>query len=142
MAIAPAAIGRGTPIAAFGYPLARELGSKVKLADGIINALPDESNDMMYLLTATINPGNSGGPLCNQQGHVVGMITAKTRTDFFGSEDSYGMAIPSATLLEFLGQHLPADAPRVAADPAAAPLGWDQVDKKVSSGVLMILKKK
>ena len=51
LAIAPEPIGRGTPVAAFGYPLARELGSEVKLTDGLISALPDDSNESMYLLT-------------------------------------------------------------------------------------------
>jgi hypothetical protein len=140
VAVGTEEIGRGSEVAAFGFPLGDQLGTGLKFTRGSISGLPDPSNDDMYLLDLRVNPGNSGGPLCDGRGYVVGMITKKTGN--FGFEDSYGMAIPSATLLEFLGQHLPADAPRVAADPAAAPLGWDQVDKRVSSGVLMILKKK
>jgi S1-C subfamily serine protease len=139
LAIDPAPIGRGTPVAAFGYPLVQDLGSGVKLADGLISALPDASNDSMYLLTVTINPGNSGGPLCNQQGDVAGMNTAKIGV--FG-EDSYGLAIPSADLVAFLAQHLPPDAPQPKPAAAADPLSWLQVDQKISRGVLMIVVKR
>jgi S1-C subfamily serine protease len=94
----------------------------------------------MFLLDLTVNPGNSGGPLCDRRGNVVGMVTKKSAN--VGFEDSYGFAVPSADLLKFLDQHLPADAPRATAAADGAALDWDQVDAKVSSGVLMILKKK
>ena len=72
------------------------------------------------------------------------MITAKTRTDFLGEEDSYGLAIPSADLEQFLDEHLPADAPRAnpAESPATGPPNWLPVDQKVNRGVLMIVVKR
>jgi len=141
LALAAEPVRRGAAVAAFGYPKGDTLGAGLKFTSGTVSALPDEANDQMYLLDVTINPGNSGGPLCDRRGNVVGMITAKTTNLEF--EDSYGLAVPTSDLLKFLDQHLPATAPRAAAaDPQAAPLDWDQVDEKVSSAVLMILKKK
>jgi hypothetical protein len=66
------------------------------------------------------------------------MITAKTINA--GFDDSYGLAVPAADLLKFLAQHLPAGTPVVAASTDGNNLDWDEVDQKVSSGVLMILK--
>jgi S1-C subfamily serine protease len=142
LAISAQPTGRGKAVAAFGYPMARELGSGVKLTDGLITGLPDELNDSMFVLSVKINPGNSGGPLCDTRGNVVGMITAKTRADFLGAEDSYGLAIPAADLTAFLGQHLPAGAKLAAPDLDPASLSWDQVDSKVSGGVLMLVIKR
>ncbi len=140
LAIAAEPARRGAAVAAFGYPLLSSLGAGLKFTDGSVSALPDDTNDQMYLLDLTVNPGNSGGPLCDQRGNVVGMITAMTGN--FGFENSYGLAIPAADLLKFLDEHLPPGTPRAAADTSAANLGWDQIDEKVSSGVLMILKKR
>jgi S1-C subfamily serine protease len=134
-------IRRGAAVAAFGYPLGDELGAGLKFTDGSVSALPDESNEQMYMLDLTVNPGNSGGPLCDRRGNVVGMVTKKSAN--IGFEDSYGFAVPAADLLKFLDQHLPPEAPRAAASPpGGGALDWDQVDEKVSTGVLMILKKK
>ena len=139
VAVEPGLVRRGVEVGAFGFPLGDALGTGLKFTGGKIAALPDATNEM-YLLDLKVNPGNSGGPLCNARGNVVGMVTAKTsNTDL---EDSYGMAIPATILLEFLDQHLPPAAPRPASDPAAAAMPWDQVDMKVSPGVLMIVKKR
>jgi S1-C subfamily serine protease len=140
LALAPDPVRRGAAVAAFGYPKGDTLGTGLKFTSGTISALPDEANEQMYLLDVTINPGNSGGPLCDRRGNVVGMITAKTVNA--GFDDSYGLAVPSADLHKFLEQHLPPNAPRASANTDAASLDWDQIDEKVSGGVLMILKKK
>jgi hypothetical protein len=56
-----------------------------------------------------------------------------------GFEDSYGFAVSRLVVPH---QHLPQGTPRAAPSTAAATQDWDQVDAQVSSGVLMILKKK
>jgi serine protease Do len=130
-------VGRGSRVAAFGYPLGDALGSRLKLTTGVVSALPDSSNENMLLLDCTVNPGNSGGPLCNGRGDVVGMVTAKSITGY--GVDSYGMAIPAPQLLQFLRRHLPA----YAAQPSrqyATELDWEAVDRRVSPAVLMVLK--
>jgi serine protease Do len=91
----------------------------------------------MYLLDCKVNPGNSGGPLCDKRGQVVGLVSAKS---FSGAGvESYGMAVPSGVVHEFLTANLPDYTPTRA---AAASLGeWDEVDRMVSPSVVMILKR-
>ena len=130
------AIGRGFNVAAFGYPLGDAHGSDLKLTQGIISGTPNRSNENMYLLDCRVNPGNSGGPLVNPHGEVVGMVTAKS----VGGDgvDSYGMAIPSKELIEFMKKNVPQYAP---SNPStAATLPWEQIDPVVSPSVMMILK--
>lgn len=133
-------LGRGAPVGAFGYPLASTVGSGLKLTIGVVSALPDSSENNMLLLDLRVNPGNSGGPLCDSKGNVIGMVTAKTRTESSESVDSYGMARPAADLIKFLDTHLPKEAKRAEALPTGEPLPWDQVDRRVNPSVHMILK--
>jgi S1-C subfamily serine protease len=138
--IATTPVGRGTQVAAFGFPNAKLRGFKVKFAEGTINGLPEESNNSMYMLSVLINPGNSGGPLCDMRGNVVGLVAAKTRGGLFSDEDSYGLAIPAEDVTAFLDEHLPADAPRP--PPHTGDLKpWIEIDPIVSRGVLLILVK-
>ncbi len=71
------------------------------LTKGIISAKDRKlslSSQVSYLQTdAAINPGNSGGPLCNMQGQVIGINTAKISSD---SYEGMGFAIPSQTVKE------------------------------------------
>lgn len=128
--------GRGAQVAAFGFPLGDSIGGGLKFTAGAVSALPDDAAERMLLLDLRVNPGNSGGPLCNMQGQVVGMITAKTNGVF---NESYGMAIPTDDLHKFLDKHLPPDSPRAAAPAGEALGGWDKVDQIVSPAVFMIL---
>jgi tetratricopeptide (TPR) repeat protein len=137
ISLTTAQLGRGAPVAAFGYPLGDVLGKGLKLTTGVISSPPDGSADNMFLLDLRVNPGNSGGPLCDSRGNVVGMVTAKTSA--FGV-DSYGMALPADELLKFLDANLPYDASRPEAAESDEPLSWDRVDQKVSPAVLMIMK--
>ena len=138
--VSPAAIGRGIDVAAFGYPLAGSVGASLKFTKGGVSALPDDTNEQMIMLDLRVNPGNSGGPLCDQRGNVVGMVSAKTRSNMFTNEDSLGLAIPSGDLVAYLDKHLPQGTPR--APPSSAPDGqqWSAVDAQVSPAVLLILK--
>jgi S1-C subfamily serine protease len=138
--VSPKSIGRGIDVAAFGYPLASSESASLKFTKGGVSALADDSNDNMYVLDLRVNPGNSGGPLCDRKGNVVGMVTAKTRTNFFTNEDSYGMSIPSGDLVKFLDKHLPAGTPRPTPTEQGTELPWDELDALASPGVLLILK--
>lgn len=52
------------------------------LTKGIISAVNRPIEGVPWLQTDTaINPGNSGGPLCNLNGHVVGMATWRGKSD-------------------------------------------------------------
>lgn len=68
---------RGSEIFTLGYPLVSIQGSEQKAAFGRVNALSGISDDRRYLqIDAPIQPGNSGGPLIDEQGRVVGIVTA------------------------------------------------------------------
>jgi S1-C subfamily serine protease len=125
-------------VAAFGYPLGNTLGRGLKLTTGVVSALPEASDENMYLLDCLVNPGNSGGPLCDQQGRVVGMVTAKSSNT--QDINSYGMALPADVLQSFLTNYLPGWRPERKA--LADTLPWDEVDRTVSPSVLMVLKKR
>lgn len=137
VAILDTQVGRGASVAAFGFPLGDQLGAGLKFTTGFVSAPPDGTDNNMILLDMRVNPGNSGGPLCDSAGNVVGMITAKTGGL---GVDSYGYALPTSDLTKFLEANLPADAPKVEPAPAVDSAAWDKVDKRVSPGVLMILK--
>lgn len=133
--ISDAKVGRGTNVAAFGFPLGDVIGSGLKLTAGLVTGF-DEANRL--ILDARVNPGNSGGPLCNQQGHVIGMVTAKSQVG--EGIDSYGVAIPAKSLIEFAQKH-GTDLPlTVASDLESPPLDWPQVDELVQHAVVMVQK--
>ncbi len=137
VAIVDSSVGRGASVAAFGFPLGDALGTGLKFTTGFVSTPPEGTDNNMILLDMRVNPGNSGGPLVDSSGNVVGMITAKTGG--FGV-DSYGFALPTSDLMKFVDTNLPADAARPAPEPEATTTAWDKVDKRVSPGVLMILK--
>ncbi len=64
----------------------------------IVSAQPRAIGQAQRLQTdAAINPGNSGGPLIDQQGRVVGMISARAAV---GS--GIGFAVPVAAIRKAL----------------------------------------
>jgi len=95
----------GDTAIAIGNPLG-ELGGTV--TNGIISATDREINlegeDRTLLQTnAAINPGNSGGGLFNDQGHLIGMVVAKSA----GSNiEGLGFAIPSNEVRQVLDELL------------------------------------
>ncbi len=88
----------GEEVIAIGNPLG-SLGGTV--TNGIISALNREitidGNKMMLLQTnAAVNPGNSGGGLFNMQGHLIGIVNAKSSSSSSSgtSIEGLGFAIP------------------------------------------------
>ncbi|MCA9265871.1 MAG: trypsin-like peptidase domain-containing protein, partial [Planctomycetales bacterium] len=129
-------VGRGADVATLGFPLGEAVGRGLKFTKGAVSGLPDGTPNRMYLLDVRVNPGNSGGPLCDKRGAVIGMVTAKSYSD--ESVDSYGMALPAATLVSFLQEHLPGFDP--ATESPGEVLSWDLVDRRVSPSVFMVMK--
>ena len=67
----------GEDIMAFGFPLAENLSSSVKLTRGIVSSLSGPENDISLIqIDAAIQPGNSGGPVLNYNGQVVGVASS------------------------------------------------------------------
>jgi S1-C subfamily serine protease len=127
----------GLEVGALGYPLSTLLGEGLKFTEGVVSSLPNSSRKDMILLDMRINFGNSGGPLCDKQGNVIGMITAKIGD---AGDASFGMAIPAEALDAFLVEVLPPDAKRGSLRPTIPNSDWPAVTKAVSPAVLMIVK--
>jgi S1-C subfamily serine protease len=138
--ISTSIVTRGTEVAAFGYPLGGLVGYGVKLTTGVVSNLPEPETGGMLVLDCRVNPGNSGGPLCNAQGMVVGMVTAKSPGG--GRVDSYGMAIPADTLRQFLSEHVVLS-PTVGRSTTSKMGGqrWAEIDHIVSPAVLPVVRK-
>ncbi|HEV3119309.1 MAG TPA: trypsin-like peptidase domain-containing protein [Gemmataceae bacterium] len=130
-------VSRGQAVAALGFPLGEVFGTGLKLTTGVVSALPDASSRNMFVLDARINPGNSGGPVCDAAGNVLGMVTLKLAVHLEGV-DAYGAAIPAQDLVRFLKKNLKDYKPLT---PGQEKKQWDDVDRKVSPSVLMILSK-
>ena len=126
---------RGEEVAAWGYPLGTSFGHGLKLTKGVISALPEAGTRNMLLLDLRINPGNSGSPLCDAKGNVIGIVSA--RSQIFGAPtESYGLALPGKAILGFLGGleiKLPAA-------PASLAANWEEIDRRVSPAVGMVIK--
>jgi S1-C subfamily serine protease len=88
------ALSRGTPLKAIGY--AQDRRGPPSITAGIyLQTYVDPPTGQAYLLTdVSLDHGDSGGPLLNSCGEVVGVNTAKIR-----SEERAGLSIP-----EFLAQ--------------------------------------
>jgi S1-C subfamily serine protease len=68
----------GSNVWTVGYPLRESMGDEIKLVNGIISSKSGFKGDITsYQSTVPVHPGNSGGPLFNQNGEVVGIITAR-----------------------------------------------------------------
>lgn len=85
---------------ALGYPLQNTMGGEVKVTDGIINSLTGFKQSISeFQISAPVQPGNSGGPLFNSQGQLIGIISAKIKSEY---AEQVGYAIKSDYILFFL----------------------------------------
>jgi serine protease Do len=65
-------------VEAFGYPLIEVLSKSGNFTLGNVSALVGLGEDSRYLqISAPVQPGNSGGPLLDQNGNLVGVVSAK-----------------------------------------------------------------
>ena len=68
----------GEGVEAFGYPLTDVLAKSGNFTLGNVSALVGIGEDSRYLqISAPVQPGNSSGPLLDQNGNVVGVVSAK-----------------------------------------------------------------
>ncbi len=87
-------------IFALGYPMQNFMGSEVKVTDGIINSLTGFQQSISeFQISAALQEGNSGGPLFNSNGMLIGIVSAKIRSDV---ADQVGYSIKSNYIKYFL----------------------------------------
>jgi S1-C subfamily serine protease len=68
----------GEAVEAFGYPLTDVLSKSGNFTLGNVSAMVGIGEDSRYFqISAPVQPGNSGGPLLDQNGNLVGVVSAK-----------------------------------------------------------------
>ena len=123
----------GESIYVLGYPLTTTMGDEIKLTTGIISSHSGfEGNQALYQISAPVQPGNSGGPLFDENGNVVGIVSAKHT----GAENvSYAV---KATHLQALVNQLPDKSDVLPSNNLLSGLNLPQQVKKVKGLVCYI----
>lgn len=68
----------GTGVFVLGYPLVQSMGTEIKLTTGVVSSRSGYQGDKsQYQISAPVQPGNSGGPLFNDNGELIGIVSAK-----------------------------------------------------------------
>jgi len=76
----------GDDVCALGFPVALLQDLAVKVTKGVISSSRGMNNDdRHYQLDAPIQPGSSGGPVCNAEGHLVGVTATKMEESATGT---------------------------------------------------------
>lgn len=88
--VKPLVLGRtanvkeGEKVYATGFPMPDALGTRIKITEGIINALTGMRDDpKAFQISVPIQPGNSGGPLITADGRVIGITSAGLNDVYF-----------------------------------------------------------
>lgn len=73
----------GQTVFAYGFPNPGIQGVAVKVTRGIISGLSGiMDNERTYQIDAAVQPGNSGGPLTDENGYVLGVVSARINPQF------------------------------------------------------------
>ena len=68
----------GMGVFVLGYPMVATMGEEVKLTTGVVSSRSGfQGNLSQYQISAPVQPGNSGGPLFNDNGELIGIVSAK-----------------------------------------------------------------
>ncbi len=98
----------GENIYVLGYPLTATMGEEIKLTDGIISSKSGFQGDITsYQMTAPIQPGNSGAPLFDENGNIIGIVSAKhleTENVGYAIKTSYLFNLLDATSIQISEQ--------------------------------------
>jgi S1-C subfamily serine protease len=98
----------GGTVTTIGFPNVGLQGFAPKFSRGEIGALSGPQDDARYFqISVPVQPGNSGGALVDQQGNVVGVVSAKLSATAALSAsgalpENVNYAIKSSFLLGFL----------------------------------------
>lgn len=111
IAIRPAGeLHLGEVIMAAGYPLRDVLGDDLKVTSGNISGLKGNEGDVTaFQFTAPIGSGSSGGGVLDQNGNLVGIVTASLsheRMRTIGAvSENMNFAVKSSLVIEMLAAH-------------------------------------
>ncbi|MBR9831031.1 trypsin-like peptidase domain-containing protein [bacterium] len=91
----------GSNVFALGYPMALSvMGTEIKFTDGKISSKTGYQGDIStYQMTTPIQAGNSGGPLFDFDGNLIGINSAKIRSDV---ADNVSYAIKTSYLMNLV----------------------------------------
>lgn len=68
----------GMGVFVLGYPMVQTMGTEIKLTTGVVSSLSGfQGSKSEYQISAPVQQGNSGGPLFNDNGELIGIISAK-----------------------------------------------------------------
>lgn len=128
--------GMETPVGARVFAVGNALGEGVVVRDGLLTSLTPEDQDGRWKwlrFSAATSPGNSGGPLLDEQGRVIGVVTARSPGENLnyalpigrvleGSERTGGIDVRSSFGLPILRQQMVSE---FKAD-FALPVSWEE----------------
>jgi S1-C subfamily serine protease len=112
----------GDRVFTVGYPAATLLGASPKFAEGSVSSLVGGGeNDSLIQITVPVQPGNSGGPVVDEEGQLVGIVSATAEDESFYQETgAYPQNVSFAVKAELAGELAPAAPPLPAAGSRAA----------------------
>ena len=128
---------RSEDLMIFGYPLPTAMGVSLKATRGVVTGAPSVEKNGMFTTDAAASPGNSGGPVVDDQGRVIGVLTAKDNPLFqlLSKSADYTYAVSAEDLRAFLERSAP---PRPPAEPRQTPADWAAVDRLVAASTVML----
>lgn len=95
-------LSQASDIFVLGYPMKSTMGNEIKVTSGIVNSISGYKGSISeFQISASVQPGNSGGPLLDKYGNIVGVVSAKIKSEEI---DNVGYAIKSDYLTFFLEQ--------------------------------------
>jgi S1-C subfamily serine protease len=133
----------GGTVATIGFPDPSLQGFSPKLAKGEIASLSGAGDDPRYFqISVPVQPGNSGGALVDEQGNVIGIVSAKLNASAALAAsgqlpENVNYAVKSSFLLSFLES-----TPDVSAklkDPITIDRKFEDVVKSAQDAAVLVL---
>src|SRR5690606_5923985 len=134
----------GQSVFTIGFPNPDVQGVEPKLTRGDISSLAGLQDDPRFFqISVPTQPGNSGGPILDEQGNVVGILTAKLR-DSVAIRTSGAIAqnvnyATKSSLLATVLESIPEISPKLKAPHDSGNRKFEDVVSETQPAVAMIL---